>query len=129
MRLKDYQGNSLNVKGVVWAPVKYEKEDQTLPIVVVEDNRPALLRRNWLEEMKLDWANIFQMTEGSKKSFHKQVDILLQKHKAVFEEGYGAIRGFKATVHLKPTARPVFKKARPAPFALGGEQYQQNWTD
>ena len=27
MRLKDYQGNSLKVKGVVWVPVKYEKED------------------------------------------------------------------------------------------------------
>ena len=38
----------------------------------------------------------------------------------MFEEGYGAIRGFKATVHLKPKARPVFKKARPAPFALRG---------
>ena len=74
MRLKDYQGNSLKVNSVVWAPVKYEKEDQTLPIVVVEGNRPALLRRNWLEKMKLDWANIFQMTEGSKKSFHKQVE-------------------------------------------------------
>ncbi|XP_062506907.1 uncharacterized protein LOC134183402 [Corticium candelabrum] len=46
MRLKDYQGNSLKVKGVVWAPVKYEKDNQTLPIVVVAVNRPALLGRN-----------------------------------------------------------------------------------
>ena len=44
--LKGYQGNSLKVNGVVWAPVKYENEDQILPIVVVEGNRPALLGRN-----------------------------------------------------------------------------------
>ena len=54
------------------------------------------------------------MTEGSKKLFHRQMEVLLQRHKAVFEEGYGAIRGFKAIVHLKQTGGPIFKKARPA---------------
>ena len=46
--------------------------------------------------------------------------MLLRKHKAVFEKGYGVTRGFKATVHLKQTGRPVFKKVHPAPFALRG---------
>ena len=60
------------------------------------------------------------MTERSKKSIHRQVEVLLRKHKAVFEKGYGVTRGFKATVHLKQTGRPVFKKVHPAPFALRG---------
>ena len=60
------------------------------------------------------------MTEGSKKSFHRQVEVLLQKQKAVFEEGYGAITGFKSTMHLKQTGRLVFNKASPAQFALRG---------
>ena len=40
---EDDPGNSLKVKSVVWAPVKYENKDQILLIVVVEGNRPALL--------------------------------------------------------------------------------------
>ena len=47
MRLKCHQGTSLQVKGVVLAPMKYKKGDQTLPIiVVVEGNRSALHGRN-----------------------------------------------------------------------------------
>lgn len=36
----------------------------------------------------------------------------------MFDEGPGAIRGFKARIRIKPDAEPIFKKARPLPYAL-----------
>lgn len=36
----------------------------------------------------------------------------------MFEKGLGVINGFKGSWLLKDTARPIFCKARPAPYAL-----------
>ena len=54
----------------------------------------------------------------SQMSFEKQMIVLLQNHKAIFQEGLGEINTFEATLQLKPTATPKFCKARSVPFAL-----------
>ena len=59
-----------------------------------------------------------QVTPKSQMSCEKQMEALLQNHKAVFQEGLGEINTFEATLQLKPTATPKFCKARSVPFAL-----------
>ena len=41
----------------------------------------------------------------------------MKQHLAVFKDGYGLIKDFKITIHLRPDTTPVFRKARPVPFA------------
>ena len=34
-----------------------------LPVVIVSGGGPPLLGRNWLRDLKLDWKNIFSLSE------------------------------------------------------------------
>lgn len=54
-QLKDYQGRLLNLKGVAEVPVEYKGQKYQLPLVIVAGNWPALLGRNWLERVRLNW--------------------------------------------------------------------------
>ncbi|KAL9978544.1 hypothetical protein ACROYT_G016071 [Oculina patagonica] len=84
-----------------------------LAIVSSSGEGPALLGRNWLEEIKLNWPRIKQLT-----SHDKRLEEILQKHAQLFGEGLGTLQGTKAKIHVDPTATPIFHKARPVPYAL-----------
>ena len=43
---------------------------------------------------------------------------MLDRHAAVFQEGLGKLKGYKAKITLDPQATPHFCKARPVPYAL-----------
>ena len=43
---------------------------------------------------------------------------IIERHQAVFKDGYSVIKDFKATIHLKQGAKPVFRKNRAAPYAM-----------
>ena len=43
---------------------------------------------------------------------------MLSKHKEVFSEGLGLLKGIKASLTVDPDATPTFLKARPEPYAL-----------
>ena len=92
---------------------------------MVKGDGPSLLGRNWLTEITLNWKSLklmsitgTQATPEPQMSYEKQMEALLQTHKAVFQEGLGEINTFEATLQLKPTATPKFCKARSVPFAL-----------
>ena len=119
MELRDYHGAQLKLRGVIQVSVKYEEQNYQLPLVIVEGGRPILMGRNWLEVIKLNWKKICTIqTDPSAEEVHESVEEVLNRHSTVFEGGCGTIRQFKATIHLKPDARPVFKKNRPVPFAM-----------
>ena len=40
------------------------------------------------------------------------------KHEAVFKEGLGTLTGYKAKIHIDPTAIPKYFKARSVPYAM-----------
>jgi len=52
---------------------------------------------------------------GQNIDWQKQIKALLQTHK---DEELGQMNTFKATLQLKPEAKPKFCKARSVPFAL-----------
>ena len=64
-------------------------------------NGPALLGRDWLASLKLDWKRIFAVHA------HKTLDEVLESHKEVFEDGLGTA----AAIHVDPAAMPQFFKA------------------
>ena len=73
-----------------------------------EDGLP-LLGRNWLEQLKLNWRNIFHM------SMVDTLSDVLDRHKTVFDKGLGTIKGFTAEIKLQDGAKPIFCKACPVP--------------
>ena len=77
--------------------VDFKSQKVQLPLVVVDGDKPALLGRNWLMEIKLDWNQLFVVNYG--------LDVeLLKKYKYVFDAQHDVIKGFKADLLLKKDA-------------------------
>ena len=95
--------------------VIYEKQKPAeLSLVVVRENGPSLLGRNWLSQIRLNWNKICRVSLEAKRALPN----LLEKYQEVFAQELGTIKSFKATLSLKESAKPVFCKAHPVPFAF-----------
>ena len=79
--------------------------------MVVSENGPSLLGRNWLTEIKLNWQ---QLNKVTKSDLH----ILFEKYKNIFKEELGTVTSHKVTLKVHPEATPKFHKACPVPFAV-----------
>ena len=112
IKLKSYSGQKIEVVGQCKMPVKYGTAEQKfLPLIVVKGNGPSLLGRNWLEELQLNWTEIFSVRTDTLSS-------LKTEFQGVFKKNNMPIKGFKAHITLKENSRPVFHKARSVPYAL-----------
>ena len=76
-------------------------EGAQLPLVVVASSGPSLIGCDWLSQLCLDWQAIHRLQEQT-------LSEVLAKHKAVFEEGLGTLKGFEAELQLDPNAQPKF---------------------
>ena len=79
---------------------------------MAKGNKVPLLGRNWLEHIKLNWSEIFSVHHMN------PVKDLVLGYDKLFEEGEGRITDIKAHITLKEQAKPVFRRARPVPYAL-----------
>ena len=79
----------------------YEQQELVLPLIVVDGDGPPLLGRNWLQQLKLNWSNIFHVNKADTLS-----DVL-NRHKNVFDKRLGTIKGFKADIKLQDGAKPL----------------------
>ena len=116
VQLKTFSGEEIPLVGQFHGSVQYENQELTLPVIVVTGNRPALLGRNWLERLKLNWRNVFSVYAPDTDL--SNVTYLKQKFPDVFQEGIGTIKGFEASIRLEKDAAPIFCKPRPVPYAL-----------
>ena len=101
--------------------VDYGETSRLLSLYVIEGQGPSLMGKEWLNEIKLDWQKLnVAVSDTSVDSVvpTNNVERLLQKCKAVFEEGLGVMNTFEAKLQVKEGAKPKFCKARPVPFAL-----------
>ena len=62
--------------------VQHNGQDAKLSLLVVKGDGPSLLGRDWLRQLQIDWQLVHRVHESP-------LDELLNKHKAVFEEGLG----------------------------------------
>ena len=97
-----------------------------LKLYVIEGEGVNLLGRSWLSVIKLDWNSVFKRAyesnyiSGKVTNKVKVLEVLLNKHQAIFTDELGPIKNLKAKLSLKLDARPKFHKARSLPFALRG---------
>ena len=90
--------------------------DGSLPLLVTPGKRPALLSRNWLSYLRLNWRELVQQHQmhqviGDATSVKDQFSCL-------FGEEPGKLKGFKAHVDVEPNAASIFIKPRPVSYYM-----------
>ena len=73
-----------------------------------------LLGRDWLQVLKLNWAEIVAVNSVREDALTS----LLQKYELVFKEELGHCKNLKAHIVLQPNAEPKFFKPRPIPYSI-----------
>ena len=86
---------------------------KVMEVTVVKGKGSSLLGTDWSKYIRLDWSEIFTVTQGSA---HNAED--LGEFAEVFGETRGTIKGVKASIVVDPAAQPRFFKPRPVPYAL-----------
>ena len=112
VRLKTYTGEELKIIGQAMVKINYENQEHELPIQVIQGNGPALIGRNWLRSIRLNWEAIKRVSDD--------LDDVLMEHREVFKDELGTMREVKAKLHVKPGSTPKFDKPRSVPHALKG---------
>ncbi|KAG8177185.1 hypothetical protein JTE90_015793 [Oedothorax gibbosus] len=121
--LTTYQGEPLDVLGKIKVNVQDQGNMFQLPLVIVRGAKSsafALIGRNWLEVLKLDWNKIFDINviAGNRPENDLDIQKLEKKYAKVFSPQIGEIKGKEVNLHLKPNTVPKFCKARPLPYAI-----------
>ena len=111
-------GDKINVLGAAKVTVEHKEQScDGLMLNVCEIDGPALMGRDWLAHVKLDWASIFQVSQN--KDPHDQaVRGLVSEFSEVFSGELGTLKGIEVKLRLKEGAKPKFCKPRPVPLAL-----------
>jgi hypothetical protein len=93
-------------------PVEYQEQQANLKVVVVDvTNKLAILGRNWLEKIRLDWASLFRVEQP-------WLDYLSGRFPNLFSSALGTLKGHEARITVRPDSKPGFHRPRPVPYAL-----------
>ena len=109
--LKTYTGSVVEVVGVLNVEASYEGQKKMVQLHAVKGDGPSLLGKDWLQTIKLNWAQINLVSSPS-----PALDKLLDKHAALFQEGLVLLKDVTVKLHVHPDCVPKFHK--PLPFAL-----------
>ncbi|XP_064469988.1 uncharacterized protein K02A2.6-like [Ornithodoros turicata] len=114
LRLRTYTGEALTPQGYITVNVNYGGRQRTLPLHILRQPGVPLLGRNWVRELRLDWAGVNTMS----LDVNTITGQLTEKYKPLFTEELGKIKGEQACLKLKEGSTPRFLKARSLPFSL-----------
>ena len=113
IRLRTYTGEELQLVGEAVVRVQYQNQQEELNLVVVKGSGPSLLGRDWLQKIRLNWAEV-----RSLKAASTTLEQVLVKHSGLFKDELGTIKVVTAKFHVDPNAKPHFFRPRPVPYAL-----------
>ncbi|XP_058024066.1 uncharacterized protein K02A2.6-like [Ahaetulla prasina] len=111
LRVQDYQGNRIPVRGATTVHVKYGQFEKTLPITIVDGTLPSLLGLDWFQALGMGVTGVFRNEVDLK-------DELMKEFEDVFKDCLGKYKGTPISFNLDPQVAPIRLKARRVPFAL-----------
>ena len=123
VQLQTYTGHSLPVLGTIDVDVSYKHQTAKLPLVVVEGNGPSLFGRDWLQHINLDWKSMNMVQ--SQTADPPTLTAVLNRHKVIFSDELGVIKGTSAKLYADPQTRPRFFKYRTVPYSMRGKVEQE----
>ena len=110
--LKTYTAEQITVHGEMSVHVTYLNQSFVLPLLIVNGDGPALLGRNWLEHLRLDWPRLAYTPVSA------DTQSLLDAHQEVFKDELGTVKDTKISLTIKPDVKPSFHRPRPVPLAI-----------
>ncbi|PFX31971.1 Uncharacterized protein K02A2.6 [Stylophora pistillata] len=114
--LRSYSGHSIPVYGETAVHVKYGSQELDLPIIVTNGKGVALMGRDWLSKIKLNWHHINAVRQANQP--RPKLEDVVQQYPKLFDGKLGTITGFTAQLKVKENATPQYFKSRPMPYAL-----------
>lgn len=99
--LRTYSKQSLRLRGSISVKLRCNGNTCTLNLLVVKGNVPALLGRDWIKKLKLDWSSLNRVAP---KSFEE----LCYRYPGVFQPSLGKVTGIRAKLHVMAGAIPRF---------------------
>ena len=113
VKLHTYTKESIAVLGSITVDVSYKGQRKSLSLLVVAGEGPSLLGRSWLSELKLEWQEVYQISQSK-----QTLQAVLDKQKIVFKDDLGEAVGITAKLHVSTNTKPYFCRARTVPHAL-----------
>ena len=113
-RLTTYLGEEISVKGHAKVNVSHNNQKRCLELLNVDGKGPNSVGRNWIRELKLDWASVFRC---HRVTTHLKESQIYTDYKELFQDGLGTFKGPKIKIHVEDNVQPRFYKARVVPFA------------
>ena len=110
--LKTYSGEKIAPEGKLHFRVEYNNQVKDVTLYVVKTRGPALFRRDWLHQIRLDWKLICAIAkEKPTRDTQRKLEVLLDKCSEVFQDDIGTLKSTKAKLTLKGNSQPKFHKA------------------
>ncbi|KAI5746646.1 hypothetical protein M8J77_005896 [Diaphorina citri] len=116
LKLKTYTGEVFAPKGVAYVKVKHREDVFHAKLNVIQAKVSTILGREWLREMKINWAEDVKSVEGHKEP--NSLEDLLAEFQELFSDAIECIPNHQADFHMKEVVKPIFVKARSVPYAL-----------
>lgn len=113
--LRSFTGEKVEVKGKTTVNVNYEGQTAALEMLVVRNRGPNLLGRDWMGVLRLNWKELFKTIF---KLSDSQLQNVLSKHKEIFKDELGTLKGTEVRFHVDTSVKPRYCKARPVLFAM-----------
>ena len=118
-RLKTYSGEQIRPIGKIRVKVDLNGQSVNLDLLVVKQEGPTLMGRNWMKFLQLDWMEIKSIRlSNDKQKTSENVEKILEKHRKVFEPGIGKLTNITGKLTLQDGAQPKFYKPREVAYSL-----------
>ncbi|UYV79824.1 K02A2.6-like [Cordylochernes scorpioides] len=111
MIVKTYDGTVVPILGEVIVKVEFQGKTSMLRAVVVKGEKKALLGREWINLLKIDYLAVNQIPSEI------AIAEFLKEHQVLFNDTAEPIKGFTFLMNIRDVSL-IFHKARPVPFAI-----------
>jgi transposase InsO family protein len=114
--LRSFAGEKIRPLGQANVQVEHNGQRLQLPLLIVLVGESALLGRDWLRQMRLDWHQIgTQINQATATSVAAE---LTAEFPLVFADGLGLYRHGEVQLHASDKVKAKFFRARQVPYAL-----------
>ena len=105
-KIKTYTGERITPLGRINAVVEHGNQGIILPLVILKENGPTLLGRNWLSSLVLDWNALLNIRQCANiKNTTNKIDVepnkldeILHEYREVFDKSIGTLKN--TIVHI-----------------------------
>ena len=96
-----HTGKVFNILGTITVTVSYKGQVADLNLLVVAEDGPSLMGREWLSHIKLDWPSLNHIQGVSACQ-------QILNNTAIFKDELGNVQGITAKFHIDLEAKPKF---------------------